>query len=102
MSVRVDTETRIRTLEKILASGGYAATCRAYARKEWGLSDRQTRRLVSMARERIRADWELERTDFLAQQLSTLTDLQLRAMQRGELAVALGCINAKARLCQLT
>jgi hypothetical protein len=55
-----------------------------------------------MARERIRADWELERTDFLAQQLSTLTDLQLRAMQRGELAVALGCINAKARLCQLT
>lgn len=99
--MRADTSDKVRVLERILASGGSAATCRLHASREWGIGERQTRRLVAMARDRIRADWEVERVDFLAQSLSQLSTIHTQAMASGNLSVALGAITAKAKLCQL-
>ena len=95
------TEGRVQQLERILATGGNTAACYQHSREHWGLGDRQTRRLVAMARESIRQDWEIERPQMIAELLSQLSTLEMEAREKGQLAVAFGCINTMARLCRL-
>jgi hypothetical protein len=99
--MNADTEARVMVLEKILCAGGDTAACRAHAEREWGLSDRQCRRLVVVARERIRANWDVERPQMIAELLSQLSTLQIAARKAGQYHVALGAINTAAKLCQL-
>jgi hypothetical protein len=95
------TEGRVRELERILATGGNTAACYEHARQHWGLGDRQVRRLIVLARESIRQDWEIERPQMIAEMLSQLSSLQVEAREKGQLAIALGCINTAAKLCRL-
>lgn len=95
------TEARVRELERILATGGNTTACYEHARQHWGLGDRQVRRLIVLARESIRQDWEIERPQMVAEMLSQLSSLQVEARQKGQYAVALGAITAAARLCRL-
>lgn len=95
------TEARLLAVEALLLEGAGRRDVVAHARQEWGLAPRSADRLLALARERIRAGWELERRDMAALILSQLSSLQQEARERDNLAVALGCINATARLCGL-
>jgi hypothetical protein len=88
-------------LEGILASGGTASDCHQHAQAEWGLGERQARRLIASARGRIRQDWEIERPQMIAEMLAQLSTLQREAGAKGQLAVALGAINSMVRLAGL-
>jgi len=85
----------------LIVQGGTRADVFAIATEQWGLSSRSVDRLVAKARAEIKASWELQREDLLAQLLSSLSDLQQRARETGQLGVALGCINATAKLAGL-
>jgi hypothetical protein len=99
--MNADTEARVMVLERILCSGGDTAACRTYAEREWGLGDRQVRRLIALARERIRASWDIERPQMIAELLSQLSTLQIAARKAGQFHVALGAINSAARLARV-
>jgi hypothetical protein len=99
--MRADTSDKVRMLEKILSSGGDTAACHQHAREQWGMGERQARRLIAEARRSVRLNWELERPQLIAELLSQLSTLQQEARERGQLHVALGAINTVARLARL-
>jgi hypothetical protein len=95
------TEARLRDVERLLLAGAARSVVVAHAADHWGIAPRSADRLLALARERLRADWAMDRRQLLAELLAQLATLQQEARERGDLAVALGCINATARLAQV-
>ena len=63
------------------------------------MSDRQARRLITVVRSRITADWiGVERKAMTAEILSQLSEIHNKAMQGGNLCAALGALNSKTKL----
>ena len=58
-------------------------------------------RKIGESRELLREDWDMERYEMVSELLSQASTLQMEARKRGQLSVALGCINTAARLAQL-
>jgi hypothetical protein len=54
-----------------------------------------------MARDQMKADWDIERPQMIADLLSQCSTLQVEARERGHYHIALGAINTAARLAQL-
>jgi hypothetical protein len=91
------TEARLDQLRALHLEGGSAADLRQLCRS-WGLSDRQGRRLLAAMRVRLAADWQEAKPRLMEQTLARLEFLYRRAMEKGNLAVALGAINSTAKL----
>ena len=92
---------RVNRCARILATGGRRSDCIRFCAEKWGVSSRQTDTYIQKARELMRKDWDMERYEMVAQELSKLSTLEMEARKRGQLAVALGCINSSIRLAQL-
>ena len=93
---------RVAAVVALLAQGGTRSDVIDLAATEWGISSRSVDRLMRLAREEIKAAWsEVERADLLAQLLTSLSELQQHARKTGQLGIALGCINATAKLAGL-
>jgi hypothetical protein len=54
-----------------------------------------------MARDQLKADWDLERPQMVADLLSQCATLQQEARAAGQLHIALGAINTAAKLAQI-
>ncbi len=91
------TEARLDQLRALHLQGGSAADLRNLCRS-WGLSDRQGRRLLAALRSRLATDWQEARPQLLEQTLARLEYLYRLAVEKGNLAVALGAINSTAKL----
>jgi hypothetical protein len=91
------TEARLDQLRTLHLQGGSAADLRQLCRS-WGLSDRQGRRLLAALRLRLATDWQEARPQLLEQTLARLEHLYRLAVEKGNLAVALGAINSTAKL----
>lgn len=96
-----EVDLRIARVVKMIISGSRRSDLIAFGATEWGVSSRTIDRYIASARAEIRQDWELERTDMLAATLTRLSELEALARKSGQLSVALGAINAMARLAQL-
>ena len=93
------TEARLQAVEALLLTGADRSAVLAHAASQWQLAPRSADRLLALARQRIREHWATTgRDDLAALLLTQLAALQREARARGDLAVALGCINAQARL----
>ena len=95
------TEARLREVERLLLTGAPRSVVVAHAAEHWGIAARSADRLLALARDRLRADWAMDRRQLVAELLSQLATLQQEARARGDLAAALGCINATARLARV-
>ncbi|PSB37939.1 hypothetical protein [Aphanothece minutissima] len=91
------TEARLDQLRALHLQGGSAADLRQLCRS-WGLSDRQRRRLMAALRSRLSHDWQEARPQLLEQTLARLEHVYRLAVEKGNLAVALGAINSTAKL----
>ena len=100
-SLKAETELRVAEFCRIVANGGKRSDCIRYAAENWGVSDRTVDKYLQLARDQIRADWDLERPQMIADLLSQCSTLQQEARGRGQLSVALGAINTAAKLAQL-
>lgn len=94
-------EHRTAEIMRLLVTGSSRRDVLDHAAATWDLSSRQTDRLLAKARAEIRADWNIERPDFTAELFSQISTLQMESWEKGNLRVALACINAKARLAGL-
>ncbi|KZR86270.1 hypothetical protein MITS9509_03509 [Synechococcus sp. MIT S9509] len=69
-----------------------------HAAEHWGISERRCDELIKAANDQIRRTWEIERPNFMAEQLDRLEALYLLAVERNQLNVAQGCLNAMQRM----
>ena len=95
------TMERANRCARILANGGKRSDCIRFCAENWGVSSRQTDTYIKKARDLMRQDWDMERYEMVSELLSQASTLQMEARKRGQLSVALGCINTAARLAQL-
>ena len=98
---KAETELRVAEFCRILANGGKRSDCVRHASEIWGVGERTVDRYLELARQQIRADWDLERPQMVADLLSQCSTLQMEARQKGHLSVAFGAINTAAKLAQL-
>ena len=100
-TLKAETELRVAQFVRIVANGGKRSDCVQYAAQNWGVSQRTVDKYLSLARDQIRADWDVQRPQMIADLLSQCSTLQQEARGRGQLSVALGAINTAAKLAQL-
>jgi len=92
---------RAAEFARIIANGGRRSDCVRYAAENWGVSVRTCDSYLALARDQIRADWDIERPQMIADLLSQCSTLQVEARQAGQFHIALGAINTAAKLAQL-
>ena len=85
-----------------LARGVTRSEIIKYTAAEWGVKLRQTEQYIADARIILKKDFAIARRQFTADVLSQLSTLQKEARNNGQLHVALGCINAMAKIAQIS
>lgn len=98
---KFQTIDRAARCARILANGGRRSDCIRYAAENWGVGERTCDEYITLAREQLKADWNLQRPDMVAELLSQCSTLQLEARKAKQYHIALGAINTAAKLAQL-
>jgi hypothetical protein len=92
---------RAKRFARIIANGGRRSDCLRYAEENWGVKASSCDRYLKLAREQLKADWDIERPQMIADLLSQCSTLQMEARRAGQYHIALGAINTAAKLAQL-
>ncbi len=101
LTTQAETERRIAGGARIIANGGRRSDCIQYASTNWGVTKRTVDNYLKEARIQLRADWDIERPQMIADLLSQCSTLQMEARRNGQLNIALGAINTAAKLADL-
>jgi hypothetical protein len=100
-STQAETQLRAQRFARIIASGGRRSDCVRYAAENWGVGERSCDKYLAIARDQLKADWDIERPQMIADLLSQCSTLQMEARRAGQYHIALGAINTAAKLAQL-
>jgi hypothetical protein len=100
-TTKAETELRAQRFSRIISNGGRRSDCIRYAAENWGVGERTCDSYLELARQQLKADWDIERPQMIADLLSQLSTLQMEARRAGQLHIALGAINTAAKLAQL-
>ena len=100
-SSKTEILVRSQRLARIIANGGRRSDCIRYAAENWGVSERTADNYLEKARQDIKADWDIERPQMIADLLSQCSTLQMEARRAGQYHIALGAINTAAKLASL-
>ena len=100
-SSKAETVLRVKRFARIIANGGRRSDCLHYAAENWGVSERTVDSYLEKARAELKADWDLERPQMIADLLSQCSTLQMEARRAGQYHIALGAINTAAKLASL-
>ena len=100
-TTKAETELRAQRFARIIASGGRRSDCIRYAAENWGVGERSCDKYLGMARDMLKADWDIERPQMIVDLLSQCSTLQMEARRAGQYHIALGAINTAAKLAQL-
>lgn len=100
-TTKAETELRAQRFARIIANGGRRSDCCRYAAENWGVGQRTVDRYLQRASEMLKADWDIERPQMIADLLSQCSTLQMEARRAGQYHIALGAINTAAKLAQL-
>jgi len=95
-------EYRTYRIAGLLSRGVTRSEIIKYTAAEWGVKLRQTEQYIQDARMVLKKDFDIDRRQFTADMLSQLSTLQKEARNTGQLHVALGCINAMAKIAQVS
>ena len=100
-SCKFESEQRVALIARLLISGGRSSEACRYAAEQWGVGKRQAERYIAKARDLIRADMSMERSDFIAEKLSLMNEVQKKALQSNQLGAAIGAARLAAELAQV-
>ena len=100
-STKQETIDRANRFARIIATGGRRSDCIRFAAENWGVGPRTCDQYLKLAREQLKADWDIERPQMVADLLSQCSTLQLEARRAGQYHIALGAINTAAKLAKL-
>jgi len=97
-TTQAEVELRVARCGRIIANGGKRSDCIRFAAENWGVSDRTVDRYLMKVREQFKADWDIERPDMMARILTHYSSIHMEARRTGQLHIALGAVNAMARV----
>lgn len=100
-STALETQDRAARFARIIANGGRRSDCVRFAAENWGVSERTCDKYLQVARDQLKADWDIERPQMIADLLSQCSTLQMEARRAGQFHIALGAINTAAKLAHL-
>jgi hypothetical protein len=93
---------RVEEVARLLTRGYTRSSIVPIAANKWGVGPRQTETYIREARIILKEDWkDMERDQMIAEVLSQYNSLQVEAREKGQLAVALGCIHGAAKVAKL-
>lgn len=98
---KAETIIRAQEFARIIANGGRRSDCVRFASEHWGVGERSCDTYLELARQQLKADWDIERPQMVADLLSQCATLQQEARAKGQYHIALGAINTAAKLAQL-
>ena len=98
---QAETVIRAQKFARIIANGGRRSDCVRFASENWGVGERAVDKYLGLAREQLKADWDIERPQMGAELLSQCSTLQMEARRAGQYHIALGAINTAAKLASL-
>ena len=98
---KAETVIRSQKFARIIANGGRRSDCVRYASENWGVGERTVDKYLGIARDQLKADWDMERPQMVADLLSQCSTLQMEARRAGQYHIALGAINTAAKLAHL-
>lgn len=74
-SDKAEIDRRVHTVVKLLSSAKTSSYILRFCSEEWGVTERQVQTYLSRARDVIRADYSVERSDFLGTRLALLDEI---------------------------
>ena len=98
---QAETVIRAQKFARIIANGGRRSDCVRFASANWGVQERAVDKYLQIARDQLKADWDLERPQMVADLLRQCSTLQMEARRAGQYHIALGAINTAAKLASL-
>ena len=98
---QAETVVRAQKFARIIANGGRRSDCVRFASENWGVGERAVDKYLGLAREQLKADWDIERPQMVADLLSQCSTLQMEARRACQYHIALGAINTAAKLASL-
>lgn len=100
-ATNIEIDRRIHEIVMLLSSGRTTSYVYKYAKEEWGVSTASADRYLKSAREIIRADYSVERSDFLSSRLAMLDEVARKSIASGQHSNAVGAIRLMSELTQL-
>ena len=74
-SDKAEIDRRVHTVVKLLSSAKTNSYTLRFCSEEWGVTNRQAQTYLQRAREIIKADYSMERSDFLGTRLAMLDEI---------------------------
>ena len=93
--------SRIHAVVKLLPSAKTSSYVCRYTRDEWGVSQATAERYMKRAREIIRADYSVERSDFRGTRLALLDEIIEASIRCKQHSNAVGALKLQAQLTRL-
>ena len=100
-SDKAEVDRRIHTVVKLLSSAKTSSYVHRFAAEEWGVSRRQSEVYLARAREIIKDDYSVERSDFLGTRLALLDEIIEASIRCKQHSNAVGALKLQAQLTRL-
>ena len=101
-SDKAEIDRRIHTVVKLLSSAKTNSYILRFCSEEWGgVTNRQAQTYLQRAREIIKADYSMERSDFLGTRLAMLDKIIESSIRYKQHSNAVGALKLQAQLTRL-
>ena len=100
-STKAEIDRRIHTVVKLLSSAKTKSYILRFCTEEWGVQKRQAETYLQRAREIIKADYSVERSEFLGTRLALLDEIIEASIRCKQHSNAVGALKLQAQLTRL-
>ena len=100
-SDQVEIDRRVHTVVKLLSSAKTNSYILQFCTEEWGVQKRQAETYLQRAREIIKADYSVERSEFLGTRLALLDEIIEASIRCKQHSNAVGALKLQAQLTRL-
>ena len=100
-SDKAEIDRRIHTVVKLLSSAKTSSYVIRVCSEEWGVGQRMAEKYLQRAREIIKADYSVERSDFLGTRLALLDEIIEASIRCKQHSNAVGALKLQAQLTRL-
>ena len=100
-SSKHEVDRRVHEIVKLISSAKTTSYICRFASEEWGVDRRTSERYLARARDIIRADYSIERNEFMASRIALLDKIAERSIESGQHSNAVGAIRLQSELTRL-
>ena len=100
-SDKAEIDRRIHTVVKLLSSTKTSSYVIRFCSEEWGVGQRMAEKYLARAREIMKADYSVERADFLGTRLALLDEIIEASIDSKQHSNAIGALKLQAQLTRL-